>query len=128
MANKNKAKGTKAETAVAKFLNARGWKARRQALSGKEDKGDLEVIDPDNGQRYTFEVKAGKQTFNPNRSKLKKWMMQARVEAYNNDTDYWYLVVVRYQRSIKDADVYTGDVNDSIVEHMWLDEFKDCYK
>ena len=46
MGNKQKAKGTTYETACKKYLEEFGIEARRNALSGSKDIGDLEVSKP----------------------------------------------------------------------------------
>lgn len=46
MANKAKMKGTTFETATKKFLEEHGFEARRTALSGSKDIGDLEITKP----------------------------------------------------------------------------------
>lgn len=123
MANKNKAKGTRAETSVVRFLERRGYKAKRQPLSGNKDIGDIEFYLPD-GVKNIIEVKSGAQTHNPSRSQLTEWMRQAEEEAINAGCrDHWYLIVVRYRRQLKDADVYAYDDNADMVVHFWLDEF-----
>lgn len=104
MANKSKSKGTKAETKVVKYLTAFGLHAQRQALHGNQDLGDIKVTKP-NDASFIIEVKAGQQTANPNRAQLTEWLRQAKVEADNTEMPC-YLVVVRYRRSIEDADVY----------------------
>lgn len=131
MANKNKAKGTKAETAVVKFLKEYGISAERKVLKGNKDEGDVRaVID---GIEYLFEVKSGKQTANPNRTQLTEWMRQTVVEADNAGIDPCnsFLVVVRFNRQLKDADVYKAYWDYSSGQevigwiHMYLDRFAD---
>lgn len=123
--NKSKAKGTRAETAVARYLAGHGWTAERKALSGSSDKGDLKAVPP-KGRPLTIEVKAGKMTANPSRLQLEEWLRQAKVEAENSGESASYLVVVRYRRALKDADVYAqyrdGD-GYPVRAHMFLDEF-----
>ena len=46
MANKAKMKGTTFETATKKYLEEHGFEARRTALSGAKDTGDLEITKP----------------------------------------------------------------------------------
>lgn len=46
MANLKKQKGTTYETACRKYLEEFGFKARRNALSGASDIGDLEISEP----------------------------------------------------------------------------------
>lgn len=125
MGNKNKAKGTRAESAVVKYLKDHGIQAERRTLTGNKDQGDIKVIDA-SGNAWIIEVKTGKQTHNPSRSQLEEWMRQTREEAYNAGM-HGILCVVRYNRKIVDADVYIdhsflqfGD--EPIKEHMYLDQ------
>ena len=46
MANKAKQKGTAFETATKKYLEEHGFQARRTALTGAKDVGDLEIVEP----------------------------------------------------------------------------------
>ena len=127
MGNKNKAKGTRAESAVVKFLNSNGVEAARQPLAGSNDIGDIRIVDHD----IVLEVKTGKQTANPNRSQLVEWFRQACAEAANWGCD-GALVVVRYNRKLADADVYVPIVGQDrehlpgIVGHMFLDEYAEA--
>ena len=105
MGNRNKAKGTRAETKVRKYLEEHGFTARRQALAGSDDQGDLEVYPPDSMEKLIVEIKAGKQTAAPSRSQIEEWCRQAMVEA-QNAYGIPVLIVVRYNRALKDADVY----------------------
>lgn len=126
MANPSKQKGTRAETAVVRFMQAAGWQAERKALSGSEDHGDIKCRGPHTADWLTVEVKAGKQTANPNRSQLEEWLRQARVEAKNSNSTTAILCVVRYRRKIKDADVYLQYCDGDgyfTRSHMYLDEF-----
>ena len=125
MANPSKQKGTRAETAVVRFMQEHGWEAERKALTGSEDHGDIKCRGPHTGW-YTVEVKAGKQTANPNRSQLEEWLRQSRVEADNSGDSIAVLCVVRYRRKIKDADVYLQYCDGDgffTRAHMYLDEF-----
>lgn len=100
--NPSKQKGTRAETAVVKYLAAHGIEAHRKALSGAKDEGDIELP----GLTMCLEVKTGKQTANYNRSQLKEWLRQAEEEAKNAQQEC-LLVIVRYQRKLTDAEVWT---------------------
>lgn len=115
MANKSKAKGTRFETRVVKFLATYGLEAKRKALAGNEDRGDIEVEG-----KWMLEVKAGKQTANPSRTQLTEWMRQTQVEEKNSGQPGW-LVVARANRAIADADVYQWCANGWL--HQYLDEF-----
>ena len=134
MANKSKQIGTRAETKVVKFLRSYGYGARRKALAGNKDEGDVELFDaPRLCKPITLEIKAGKQTANPNRTQLEEWIRQARVEAARSGEDKAYLCVVRYNRKIEDADVWSQYFDfDSdyigIIRHQYLDEFAEFFK
>lgn len=128
MANKNKAKGTAAETRVVKFLKEYGIDANRKALTGNKDCGDIDVnlgID----SVYMLEVKSGKQTANPNRTQLDEWMNQTKVERLNTLEKYEHrivlcaLVIARHGRSVKDYDVWIPAINGML--HYYLDDFCD---
>ena len=121
MTNKSKQKGTRAETKVVRFLESHGLPARRKALSGSKDQGDIELI----GRRISIEVKAGKQTASPNRSSLEDWLKQSDAEGRNSNT-LCVLCVLRYNRRIEDADVYIQH-KDGMREHLFLDEFCEKY-
>lgn len=106
MANPSKAKGTRAETKVCKYLESFGWVARRQALAGAADQGDIEAYRPDSVEKIIIEVKAGIQTKAPNRTQINEWCRQADTEKENAGARSGVLIVVRYNRAIEDADVY----------------------
>lgn len=124
MANLNKKKGTAAETRVVKFLQARKIKAERRALHGNTDQGD--IILPEHN--IILEVKTGKQTENYSRSQFEKWIEQARVEGRNTGLPC-YLVIVRYNRSLGNAEVWYSNtkpnkyVKDNFYAFLHLDEF-----
>lgn len=113
MANKSKQKGTRAETKVVKALLEAGLRAERRPLKGSKDEGDVIVED-----RYILEVKAGKQTANYSRKQKKEWMRQTKEERKNSGK-HAYLIIVRYNRRLQDAEVWACD------EHtfFWFDEF-----
>ena len=134
MTNKSKAKGTRAETKVVKYFESRGFGARRKALAGNKDEGDVELFDaPRLYCPITIEVKGGKQTANPNRTQLTEWLRQAAIEKDNAGSKQKaaYLIVVRYNRRIEDADVwiqYTDGDGYFTKTHMYLDEFASEYE
>lgn len=121
--NKSKAKGTRAETRVVKYLATLGIKAERRALSGSNDNGDIKVVVGD--KEYTLEVKAGKQTENPSRSQFQEWLNQTKTEADNARCSA-ALVIVRYRRALKDAEVYIPEGNKIIF--CYLDEYVNYIK
>lgn len=131
MANKNKAKGTAAETRVVKFLKECGIDAKRKALTGSEDCGDIEV-NLGYDMTYMLEVKTGKQTANPSRAQLDEWIRQTIVEESNcrkfDKHVYGWLIVARYGKSVKDYDVWWIDDHfetpDNTINHLYLDEFR----
>lgn len=143
MTNPNKQKGTRAETKVRRFIEERcalPIRVSRRALSGSNDEGDL-LIECLSGDKvmwsFVVEVKAGKQTANPNRTQLTEWMRQAVVEAENSKQESPdeifdpVLVVVRYNRKLKDAEVYMP-MNffrrPANIRHLYLDEFAEYLK
>lgn len=77
MANRSKAKGTAAESAVVGYLREKGWPAaERRALSGNLDKGDVAGI-----PGVVVEVKDCKSlTFGP-------WLAEAETERVNAGAD-----------------------------------------
>lgn len=116
MSNPSKIKGTRAESNVVKLLKDHGLKAERRALNGSNDKGDI-LISTDRGD-LVLEVKSGKQTLNYNRKTKEEWLRQTKVEAKNAELPC-FLVIVKYQRSIKDAEVW-----DEAGSRFWfLDSF-----
>ena len=126
MANKSKAKGTRAETRVRNYLEKHGFIARRQALAGSEDKGDIEAYAPDSIDKIIIEVKAGNQTLAPNRSQINEWCRQTLVETKNANASLGVLVVVRCNRALIDADVYQPFENNKRMHWYledWVNEF-----
>lgn len=120
MANPSKQKGTRAETKVVRYLESSGFAARRQALAGSEDQGDIEAVSP-HDEKFIIEVKAGKQTTAPNRTQLIDWCNQALNEAEHAGGKP-VLVIVRYNRSLHDADVYMPKCEQER-EHMFLSDW-----
>lgn len=103
MANPSKAKGTRAETKVARYLTVHGVPAKRKALAGSDDEGDLCMLV--HGAEVAAEVKAGKQTYNYSRSQLEEWQRQAMVESLNSGCPA-VLIIVRYRRRLEDCEVW----------------------
>lgn len=116
--NKSKQKGTRAETAVRKYMEACGLEVTRRPLTGSRDEGDL-LVNLDRGFKTTIEVKAGKQTANPSRSQLEEWIRQSVEEGKNSGMPA-ILIVVRYNRKLKDADCYMPWYGKRA--HLYLDE------
>ena len=85
MSNPSKQKGTKAETAVTRYLESCGGTARRNALHGNADEGDIhaEVM----GSIVCIEVK------NRKRVELSKWMAETIAERDNSGAEVGWLVV-----------------------------------
>lgn len=104
MSNPSKVIGTKAETKVARFLTQRGLRTGRRAPAGSDDEGDLRMLLP-GGEEVTLEVKAGRQTKDPSRSKLEDWKRQTLVESENSGCRS-ALVVVRYNKPFVNAEVW----------------------
>ena len=124
MANLSKAKGTRAETKVVRYLESFGWVARRQALAGSDDQGDIEAYRPDSAEKIIIEVKAGAQTKAPNRSQIEEWCRQTDAETKNANARVGVLVVVRYSRALEDADVYIP--YGKMRTHWYLEDWVKC--
>lgn len=78
-----RAKGTLAETAVARYLQQQGWPhAERRALFGSVDRGDITGT-----PGLVWEVKAGTTLCIP------QWMRETETERANADADIGLLVV-----------------------------------
>lgn len=77
MSNPSKAKGTRFETEIVEYLKSEGLKARRIALAGADDCGDIEVIAPNGIDHFIIEAKNVRET------DLAGWTRQAGVEAAN---------------------------------------------
>lgn len=131
MANPSKAKGTKGETRVVKYLESHGIKAERKALAGAMDQGDIQVTLYEDSisakARYiTLEVKSGKMTENPSRAQLEEWLRQTVVEG-NNCQQESYLVVARHNKNPANYDVW-GIYRDVCRKHWFLDEWCEKFK
>ncbi len=74
MANPSKAKGTAAESAVVKLAEAHGIPARRCALAGSQDQGDVHLWDG----RAVVEVKAYKG--HPSWTQVDNWWQETEAE------------------------------------------------
>ncbi len=73
--NRPKAKGTRAESAVAKHFRAAGIPADRTALAGNQDRGDLWVC----GGRMVVEVKS--RAGLPSHAEIHRWYGEMTAEA-----------------------------------------------
>lgn len=105
MANKSKAKGTRAETKVVRFCQDAGLEADRLALKGNKDCGDVWVS---NGLiMHHLEVKAGKMTANYSRGDKNTWLEQTRKEGENSGKPA-FLVIARHGKSVADYEVWSA--------------------
>jgi len=115
MSNKSKAKGTRAESAIVRYLNEHGIKAERRALHGSADIGDILV-----GDDLIIEVKAGQQTAAPSRTQMIEWLNQTIVEGENCGLPS-VLCVVRYRRKLEDAEIWIPEGGE--LKFMYLDRW-----
>ena len=74
MTNKSKQKGTAWETAIVRYLEYWGFRAKRKVLSGNADKGDIELPDIPS---IIIEAK------NAGRYNIPQWVKEADTEAEN---------------------------------------------
>lgn len=94
MANRPKATGTAAETAVVKLATAMGIPAVRVALAGNQDQGDVWLWPEGNGARVTVEVKSRKKAWTW--TQVQQWWAETEAEAGRvADCDLCLLVVKR---------------------------------
>jgi hypothetical protein len=84
--SRSKSIGTAIESAVVKFLTQMGLNARRVALAGVNDEGDVHVVSPA-GRTTVIECKGGKQTHNPTRQQVADWYQEAVNELANVGID-----------------------------------------
>jgi len=125
MSNPSKQKGTRAETKVVRYLLDHGFVARRLALAGSNDPGDIEAYAPDSMDKIIIEVKTGKQTAAPRRTQIEEWCKQAVVEGKNSDAYLSVLIVVRQYRKLEDADVYEPHAESRT--HWYLDDWVNSF-
>lgn len=123
MVNKPKAKGTRGESKVVKFMQDAGIRARRIALMGGNDGGDVMITDS-LGFKHVLEVKAGKQTQQVSRKVKQEWLRQTRVEAVNSKVSRGFLVIAKHGASTRDYEVWSENGHD----FWYLDEFADYMK
>ena len=92
MSNPPRAKGTRAESALVKWLRVNGFgHADRQPLRGGRDQGDITAC-----PGIVIEVKSYRlPTGVPTRGQLTEWMTQTEVERWNAAADIAVLVVKR---------------------------------
>lgn len=88
MANANKAKGTRYETAVVDFIRSAAWadggtslRARRNPLAGAIDLGDLEISGPQ-GLIATGQCKAAK------KFEIAQWVSDCEAQSAAAGTDF----------------------------------------
>lgn len=77
MSNPSKSKGTAAETAVVRYLTARGVPAQRVTLSGRFDRGDVHIF----GGKLVAEIKSRRAWHSP--ADIEKWLGELERECMN---------------------------------------------
>ena len=97
MMNRSKSRGTAGESAVVRWLHEKGWPdARRSALHGSADHGDIEVA-----RGFIIEVKVrGNRSSNaalgqPGDAELEGWLQELETEMKNAGASYGFLIVKR---------------------------------
>jgi hypothetical protein len=90
--NKSKMKGTRFESELCQYLNARGLPCERRALTGTQDKGDIAGI-----PAWVIEAK------NQNSSNWAEWMDETERERRNDHADFGLLIVRRRLKVIERA-------------------------
>lgn len=120
MVNKPKAKGTAAETRVVNFLLTAGYSARRVALKGNCDEGDIHIDSTDGSYGIMLEVKGGKQTQNIGRKQREDWLTETRKEAAASHRD-GYLIIAKHGSSVCDYHVWSSDGHLFWYFDQWLE-------
>lgn len=94
--SKSKARGTDTETKVVRYLQGFGFhQAERRALRGENDAGDVAGI-----QGVCIEVKGDRS------NKVAAWKAETIKEAANAKADFYFLVVRRDYKPVKDWEVH----------------------
>ena len=97
--NRPKAIGTKAETAVTRAAQSRGFPhAERRALRGRHDVGDV-LLCPG----VVVEVKGGDMARNASDALVGKWLVETERERVNAGAEHAFLVVQRAGVGAKNA-------------------------
>lgn len=100
--NPSKDKGTRRETAAARWLAAHGWpECERQPLRGNRDQGDLIVS---RAPRIIAEVKTRKGTIST--GQITEWLQETETEAVHAGADLAVLVVARHGVRVPSWDAY----------------------
>lgn len=119
--NPSRAKGTAAETAVARYLISRGITAHRAPLHGSEDRGDIWAAPTAHGYRVVVEVKAGAQAHNPSLPQVEAWQAEAEAEAGRVADCDMAILVLKRRGSAKVWDwpawVKVGDIEYILANH-----------
>lgn len=79
--NKNKAKGTAAETAFVRFMTEQGYPCERRSLNGRYDRGDV------SGLPFTIEIKSGVRLAIPD------WLKELETEMINDKSERGFLII-----------------------------------
>jgi hypothetical protein len=77
---RNKRRGAEWEIRLLKYLRKEGFASERLRLAGRDDEGDISIVDPDVGYPVVIEAKAPG-AGNPIR--LSEWVREASEEAEN---------------------------------------------
>lgn len=102
MANKSKAKGTRAETAIVNWLVTQGFEAKRKPLTGALDEGDIEI------KGYALIIQSKWTASTPTAGLLDTWLAAAVDQASNasfssnSDNTFWLPVLVHNRQRCAD--------------------------
>ena len=96
--SKQKEIGTRAESAVVKYLAANGWpNAERRALHGNTDLGDITGT-----PGLVWEIKGGDAAKDASDNQLGAWFVEAQLEATNAGARFGFLVAQRRRKNVRD--------------------------
>lgn len=116
MTNKPKNKGTAAETAVLRYVQANGFPdAYRKTLSGNKDGGDIQLNPNTIIEVKNYELPTGF----PSEGQVAKWMDELETELRNSGNPVGILVVKRPRRG-SPADWFCFHHTELFIVDAWL--------
>jgi hypothetical protein len=117
--NKPKAIGTRAETAVARYLQANGFPhAERRALRGRQDAGDITGT-----PGVCWEVKGGELARNASDTLVAEWLKDTERERIAADEQTGVLVLQRRQVGPANAGRWWAVLTVDAIRHLVGDPF-----
>lgn len=90
--------GTRAESAVVRYLRDNGWpNCERRALHGNVDLGDVTGT-----PGLVWEVKGGEAAKTASDNQMAAWFVESQLEAVNAGARYGFLIAARRRKNVRD--------------------------